>query len=67
MGRAAGREDAAKASVVTYDPAKHKADLPKGWFPFRNTHFNVSPGKAKVLLGWAPKHDLATDLEEYYR
>lgn len=41
--------------------------MPKGWWPFRATHFNVSPDKAKRLLGWKPKHDLAKDLEAYYK
>uniref|UniRef100_I2CPE2 NAD(P)-binding domain-containing protein n=1 Tax=Nannochloropsis gaditana (strain CCMP526) TaxID=1093141 RepID=I2CPE2_NANGC len=65
-GNAMGRKDA-KEAIVLYDPAERKADLPKGWWPFRNTHFNVSPEKAKRLLGWVPAHDLAKDLEEYYR
>ncbi|GAB5037944.1 chloroplast stem-loop binding protein of 41 kda chloroplastic-like [Nannochloropsis oceanica] len=66
VGRAAGVAQA-KDSIVIYDPVEKKADIPKGWWPFRNTHFNVSPEKAKLLLGWAPTHDLAKDLEEYYR
>lgn len=63
VGATVGKE----AKVVSYDPSKHKADLPKGFWPFRNTHFNVCPEKAKVHLNWAPKHDLAQDLKEYYK
>jgi nucleoside-diphosphate-sugar epimerase len=65
VGQVVGRD--VKDSIVTYDPSKFKEVIPKGWFPFRNTHFNVSPEKAKRVLGWSPAHDLKADLEEYYR
>lgn len=34
----------------------------KGGFPFRRDTFITSPGKAKQLLGWAPKHKFAADV-----
>jgi nucleoside-diphosphate-sugar epimerase len=33
-------------------------------FPFRRETFITSPGKAKKLLQWAPKHRLEQDLKE---
>jgi len=33
-------------------------------FPFRRETFITTPSKAKLLLGWAPKHSLAEDLKK---
>jgi len=59
--------EAVMKTVVYYDPAKLKGmDLPKkGKFPFRETHFGVGVDKAKVVLGWSPKHTLEGDLPSY--
>eukprot|EP00613_Pedinella_sp_CCMP2098_P047011 CAMPEP_0171837168 /NCGR_PEP_ID=MMETSP0992-20121227/12017_1 /TAXON_ID=483369 /ORGANISM="non described non described, Strain CCMP2098" /LENGTH=359 /DNA_ID=CAMNT_0012453329 /DNA_START=14 /DNA_END=1094 /DNA_ORIENTATION=- len=54
-----------EADVKAYDPEKFP-DLKKGAFPFRNTAFYVNVDKAKEVLGWAPKSDLATDLKMVY-
>ncbi|CEM02236.1 unnamed protein product [Vitrella brassicaformis CCMP3155] len=51
-------------SIVYYDPKR--AALPKGAFPFRNTHFCVNPEKAKLLLDWRPQHRLEDDLKWYF-
>lgn len=67
VGRLVGKAVGKDVTFATYEPSKHKETLPKGWWPFRNTHFNVSPEKAKLVLGWKPKHDLATDLQDYYK
>ena len=38
-------------------------------FPFRSNSFITTPNKAKVLLGWSPKHklesDITAELDEY--
>jgi len=65
--RLVGQVVGKKPKIALYDPSKFKADIPKGWYPFRNTHFNVSPEKAKNTLGWTPKHHLLVDLIEYYK
>ena len=49
-----------QAATVGYNPKEF--ELPKGAFPFRNTAFYVSPGKAKRLLGWSAKNTLAADM-----
>eukprot|EP00440_Ansanella_granifera_P000465 gb/GFBE01000505.1/.p1 GENE.gb/GFBE01000505.1/~~gb/GFBE01000505.1/.p1 ORF type:complete len:411 (+),score=108.61 gb/GFBE01000505.1/:1-1233(+) len=67
--QAAGKNPAAVLSkVVFYDPAALKGvELPKeGKFPFRETNFGVGVQKAKDVLGWTPKHTLASDIAEYY-
>ena len=35
-------------------------------FPFRDTPFFVSVSKAESLLGFAPKNDIAKDIQWYY-
>merc|ERR1719311_561804 len=60
-GAAAGVE----ASVVFYDP-KGSVEIPKGFFPFRDTPFFVSADKAKEKLGFAPKHTIADDVAWYF-
>jgi len=52
-----------QAKIATYNPKDY--DLPKGAFPFRNTPFFVTPEKAKMELGWAPRYDLAQDMGWY--
>ena len=44
--------------VQHYDPKQF--DIPKGFFPFRDTPFYVSADKAKDLLGFEPKHASAS-------
>lgn len=60
--------EAVKRTVKFYDPAQFKGvDLPKkGKFPFRETHFGVGVGWAKVILDWAPKCNLEDDLKWYF-
>mmetsp|Transcript_56793 Transcript_56793/g.139393 ORF Transcript_56793/g.139393 Transcript_56793/m.139393 type:complete len:371 (-) Transcript_56793:50-1162(-) len=53
------------AKISTYNPKDF--DLPKGAFPFRNEEFAVSPDKAKSILGWSRKHNLAEDLDWYIK
>lgn len=65
IGAAAGKEP----KIVHYDP--EKVGLKKGeGFPFRTGHFFADPTKAKLLLGWQPKHNFLGDvkqrLEEYH-
>jgi nucleoside-diphosphate-sugar epimerase len=59
--RAAGSELAETAAL--YDPlAADQHSNQKPGFPFRDRSFVTSPGKARRLLGWAPRHALAEDL-----
>jgi len=68
VATAVGKDpEAVMKTVVYYDPAALKGvELPKkGKFPFRETHFGVGVDKAKVVLGWAPKHTFEGDLPAY--
>eukprot|EP00877_Chromochloris_zofingiensis_P002016 jgi/Chrzof1/11815/Cz06g11010.t1 len=62
IGKALGKEP----KIVLYDPEETgtgkggKAD----GFPFRTTHFFASAEKAKRELGWTPKHDFLSDVDE---
>tara|TARA_B110001452_G_scaffold162334_1_gene135118 strand:+ start:292 stop:1371 length:1080 start_codon:yes stop_codon:yes gene_type:complete len=60
--KAAGVAD---VEIVHYDP-KAVDDIPKGFFPFRDTPFFVSADKAKELLGFVPKHSIADDCAWYF-
>lgn len=60
---AAGKD----ANIVNYDPKGF--EKPEGFkfkFPFRDTPFYVSADKAKDLLGFAPKFNIADDISWYY-
>ena len=57
VAKALGKE----AKIVHYDPAKLGLGKGEG-FPFRTGHFFASPSKAKLELGWQPKHTLADDI-----
>jgi len=58
IGKVAGKE----VKLVQYDPSN--VELAKGeGFPFRTGHFAASADKAKVLLGWAPKHSFEEDMK----
>jgi len=61
-GAAAGVPD---VEVTTYDP-KAGVEIPKGFFPFRDTPFFVSADKAKELLGFEPKHSIVDDGSWYF-
>lgn len=50
--------------IVHYNPKDF--EIPKGFFPFRDTPFFVSVDKAADKLGFAPKHLLASDIEWYF-
>jgi len=56
----------ADSVIEHYDPKAGKAEIPKGFFPFRDTPFYVSADKAKDLLGFAPKHSIADDAKWYF-
>merc|ERR1719191_435167 len=43
--------------IVHYDPKDF--DIPKGFFPFRDTPFYVCVDKATKKLGFQPKHQLS--------
>lgn len=58
--KAAGVE----AQIVHYDPKDF--DIPKGFFPFRDTPFFVSADKAAERLGFAPKKLLEEDIGWYF-
>eukprot|EP00900_Chrysochromulina_parva_P022773 jgi/Chrpa1/5129/Chrysochromulina_OHIO_Genome00015126-RA len=54
--------------IAYYDPkgfVKPSDDFKFG-FPFRDTPFFVSAEKAKTLLGFEPKHDIAKDIGWYF-
>lgn len=58
IGKLAGKE----VKIVSYDPSQ--VELGKGeGFPFRTGHFAASADKAKVLLGWSPKHSFEEDMK----
>mmetsp|Transcript_38664 Transcript_38664/g.98886 ORF Transcript_38664/g.98886 Transcript_38664/m.98886 type:complete len:370 (+) Transcript_38664:130-1239(+) len=58
IGKLAGKE----VKIVCYNP--DTIELSKGeGFPFRTGHFAASADKAKVLLGWAPKHAFEEDMK----
>ena len=60
---AAGKE----ARIANYDPKGF--EKPEGFkfkFPFRDTPFYVSAGKAAELLGFAPTNSIADDIGWYY-
>lgn len=61
-GVAAGVPD---VQVVNYDP-KAAVEIPKGFFPFRDTPFFVSVDKAKQLLAFEPKHSIVDDVSWYF-
>ena len=50
--------------LVHYDPKEH--EVPKGFFPFRDTPFFVSVDKAQGLLGFKEKNTIAEDIAWYY-
>lgn len=54
------------ARFVHYDPDQFAHWDGKGVqeFPFRKETFITSPSKAKLLLGWAPKRSILSDLKE---
>merc|ERR1712228_576255 len=59
-------EAAGKAvPVSSYDPKAF--DLPKGFFPFRDTPFVVSAEKAQKKLGFEPKNFIKDDIKWYYQ
>ena len=62
--KAAGVE----AKIEHYDPKAlpEGVELPKGFFPFRDTPFYVSADKAVELLGFKPKHTILEDINWYY-
>jgi len=62
-GAAAG---VAEVPIVHYDPKAASLEIPKGFFPFRDTPFYVSADKAKDLLGFEPKHSIAEDCSWYF-
>jgi nucleoside-diphosphate-sugar epimerase len=62
-GAAAGVAD---VPIVNYDPKAASVEIPKGFFPFRDTPFYVSADKAKELLGFEPKHSIADDAAWYF-
>jgi len=53
-----------EVEIKHYDPKAF--ELPKGFFPFRDTPFFVSADKAADLLGFSPKYDIAEDISWYY-
>ena len=53
------------AQCEHYAPADF--DVPKGFFPFRDTEFYVDTSKARSVLGWSPACRLDEDLEWYYQ
>jgi len=64
--KALGKDPAEAAKrIVVYDAKSLGFDVPKGAFPFRPTHFFVSPEKAKLKLGWKPAHKLEDDVVWY--
>lgn len=54
----------ADVAIKHYDPKAF--ELPKGFFPFRDTPFFVSVDKAAELLGFAPKHVITEDIGWYF-
>ena len=60
--KVAGVDD---VEIVHYDP-KAVDDIPKGFFPFRDTPFFVSADKARDLLGFEPKHSIVDDCGWYF-
>eukprot|EP00965_Chrysotila_dentata_P191798 6174761-Pleurochrysis_carterae.AAC.1 len=52
------------ADIRHYDPKA--VEVPKGFFPFRDTPFFVSVDKATQLLGFEPKHSIEDDIGMYY-
>ena len=54
--------------IAYYDPKGYvkPSDDFKFGFPFRDTSFFVSAEKAKTLLGFEPKHDIAKDIGWYF-
>jgi nucleoside-diphosphate-sugar epimerase len=60
VGETVGR----KPKIVTYNPTDF--ELPKGFFPFRDETFCVSPDKAKAVLGWSKTHWIEKELDWYY-
>lgn len=58
----------AEYTIEHYDPKAlpKGVELPKGFFPFRDTPFYVSVDKAADLLGFTPMHSIAEDATWYY-
>jgi len=54
----------AKVDIKHYNPKAF--DIPKGFFPFRDTPFFVSADKAKDLLGFEPKFSIQQDIRWYF-
>ena len=55
----------ADVPLVHYDPKEH--EVPKGFFPFRDTPFYVDVSKAKSLLGFAPQNTIEEDIGWYFK
>mmetsp|Transcript_41730 Transcript_41730/g.73363 ORF Transcript_41730/g.73363 Transcript_41730/m.73363 type:complete len:474 (-) Transcript_41730:191-1612(-) len=51
--------------IIHYDPKDF--DIPKGFFPFRDTPFFVVVDKAASKLGFVPKNFLSVDIDWYYQ
>ena len=54
-----------EAKTVSYDPKQYsqwKAKDDVSLFPFRRETFVISVDKAKLKLGWLPKHDVVSDM-----
>lgn len=59
IAKLAGKE----AKICLYDPRTVDVDK-KQAFPFRPQHFVASAAKARVELGWEPKHRFVEDMKE---
>jgi len=64
LAKLCGSAAGSTADIEHYDPKSF--EIPKGFFPFRDTAFYVSVDKAADLLGFKPAHDLADDIRWYY-
>jgi len=53
-----------EADISYYEPKG--LEIPKGFFPFRDTAFYVGVNKACDLLDFSPKYDLAQDIKWYF-
>lgn len=51
--------------IIHYDPKDF--DIPKGFFPFRDTPFFVTVDKAARKLGFVPENWLAADIDWYFQ
>merc|ERR1712039_853447 len=59
-----GAAASSPVSIEHYNPKDF--EIPKGFFPFRDTPFFVSADKAERLLGFQPKFSIEQDIQWYF-